>query len=328
MPKYSVVVPTYNVENYIEKCLRSILAQDFEDYEIIVVNDGSTDKSVAIVEKIASEYPNRIRLVSQENKGLGGARNTGIREAKGEFILFIDSDDTVSEKLLSSVNKKILETDSDIIIFDYEYVNEYGTQICYRNGSTQEKEIISLEEYPEIFFESTPAWNKVYKKSLFIKTGVYFPENLLYEDLATIARLFPVANKITYLSKSLYFYLQREGSIMKNKNIERNREITVAADILFDHYKENGLFEKYKTEFEYIAVFHIYVLAAVRVIKGDCKSHLIKEFRDYIHKNFPDFKNNKYCIAMSKKEKLIIDLLEKNHIRILKLMFKLNGLIK
>lgn len=328
MPKYSIVVPTYNVENYIEKCLRSILAQDFEDYEIIVVNDGSTDESAIVVEKMVSEYPNRIRLISQENKGLGGARNTGIQEASGEYILFIDSDDTVSEKLLSEVDKKICETDSDIIIFDIAYIDEHGTQLSYLIGSSQPTETISLEEYPEILFTSASACNKVYRRSLFTDNNISFPEHLFYEDLCTTTKFYHLTKKITYLPQCLYFYLQRSGSIMYSKNIERNREIITSTNILFSYYKKQGLFEKYKKEFEYIAVFHIYVLAATRVIKGDCKSPLIKEFRDYIHNNFPDFKNNKYCVAMPKKEKIIINLLEKKHVRLLKWMFKLKGLIK
>lgn len=328
MPKFSIVVPMYNVEEYIEKCVSSILNQTFTDFELIIVDDGATDNSAKKAQKFVDENPEKIKLIHQENKGLGGARNTGLENATGEYIWFIDSDDSIKENALEEINAFIDKNQVEIVVFDYCTTDENDrileTVSCYDKAN----EVFSLESSPDMLFMTNSAWNKVYKCSLFEKTKVKFPDREWFEDLSTVIKLYPFADRVGYINQCFYCYFQRSGSIMYSKNIERNIEIISAVDSLIRFYKENNLFDKYKDELEYLAVLHIYVLASVRVVKADSKSKLLDEFREYIQTNFPSYHNNKYVLKMSKKEQLIIKLLDGNQKFVLKNMLRVNDALK
>ncbi len=328
MPRFSVIVPVYNVEAYLEKCVSSILNQTFSNYEIILVDDGSTDKSGELCETLALASSDKIKVIHQENKGLGGARNTGLENAIGEYVLFIDSDDYIKETTLQEVNAFIDEKQVDMVMFDYCTVDEQGNIIDTVSVYDKPNCSFSLSEYPEMLFVTNCAWNKVYKRSIFEETKVLFPNREWFEDLSTVIKLYPFVKKIGYLNQCFYYYVQRSGSIMSNKNIDRNIEIISAIESLLSFYKENNLYEKYKEELEYLAVLHIYVLASVRVIKADYKSQLITDFKDYIKKNFPTYNQNKYVLKMSKKEKLIIKLLDTNNRFVLKTVLGLGDMLK
>lgn len=329
MPKYSVIVPVYNVEKYLAKCIDSLLKQTFENFEIVIVDDGSTDQSPVLCDEFAKNYPEQVRVIHQKNKGLGGARNTGIDHAKGEYLLFIDSDDYVETDLLASVDSTIEETDAQMVVFDYKCVDEEGNVLENVSAWNREKPVFSLEQEPTFLFSANGACNKVYSRKLFEQCQIRFPEKEWFEDLSTVVKLYPFAETIAYIDKSFYNYFQRNGSIMKNKNLDRNREIMSAADSSLNFYRSNGFYEKYKEELEYLAFLHVYILASVRVVKEDSHSPLLQEFKEYTLKNVPNYKQNKYVQSMSKKEKLIVKLLEKNSYTILKLMLQLkNALAK
>lgn len=330
MLKYSVIVPVYNVEKYLEKCIKSIACQDFGgEYEIVIVDDGSTDGSGKLCDEIKENIPQKnIRVIHQANKGLGGARNTGIQNAEGEYFIFVDSDDAITPDALSLIDAYIEEHKVKMLFFDYETVDENGNVLEYVDAHNAEIAPSFLADSPDLLFMANSACNKVFHRSLFDDTQVLFPDRAWFEDLSTVVKLYPVAGKIGYLKKALYLYFQRSGSIMTNKNIERNREIIDAVDSLIEFYKEKGIYEKYSAELEYLALLHIYVLASVRVVKADRKAPVLKEFRNYILQNFPNFKNNKYYGAMSKKEKLIIKLVDGDNYFLLKLMLDINSRLR
>ena len=206
----SIIIPVYNVEKYIEKCLRSLLNQAFEEYEIIVVIDGSTDASEKIVRNFQKEDPKRIKIICQEKKGPGAARNAGIAAADGDYLLFVDSDDYISPNLMASAYGKAVETQSDIVAFDVIYVDENGKHLRRKSAVYSDNESILKE--PGRLLILPCLWNKLYKKSLFDKNNVSIPENILMgEDLAVNAELLSSAQKITHLAEPLYFYVQRSG---------------------------------------------------------------------------------------------------------------------
>ena len=129
MPKYSLIVPVYNVQKYIEKCISSILDQDYANYEIIIVDDGSTDKSAEIIDRIANLNRDKIVSIHQENKGLGGARNTGLEKATGKYVWFIDSDDTIAPYSLKHLDEFIQKQEVDILVFDRVAIDELGNEM-------------------------------------------------------------------------------------------------------------------------------------------------------------------------------------------------------
>ena len=326
MPKYSIVVPVYNVEEYIEKCINSILKQDYHDFEIIIVNDGSTDGSKDIIDEIAKKHPEIIKVIHQKNKGLGGARNTGLEQARGEYVWFVDSDDTIRADALTVINCFLEKEQADLLAFDLMDVDEQGNHLAKEKGITWEyKGVFSINEMPQILFVSPSACNKIFKRTLFEQDHIRFPEHVWFEDLFTIPKIYLHAKKIGYIDESLYLYLQRQGSIMKNSNIEKNKDIMGALEEIVLYYKKNDVYERFKEEMEYLAIVNVYLLASVRVLKGNRKSYLLSELKGYMEKNFPEYKKNKYYPLLPKKHKIVIQLLDKKHYWLLEKMFQVTG---
>ncbi|XCP84205.1 glycosyltransferase [Roseburia hominis] len=326
--KVSVIIPVYNVEKYLEKCLDSVIAQEFEDYEVLVIIDGSEDGSEAIARRYEAEYPEILRVLVQENRGLGGARNTGIRFAQGEYLLFVDSDDTISPLLLKEVYLRATCTKADIVVFDMEYVNEYGEIIKYEYAKIKNSDYVCFDKISKILAWPS-AWNKLYKRCLFIDNGIFYPERLWFEDLATTPKIMLEAKKIEYISKSYYNYLQRDGSIMSSSKIERNREIITAIDSIIDYICDKGIYNDIKQEIEFLAVYHILYTAVVRINEVDKSNKLQAELVDFIKQKYPTFHSNFYVKKLlSVKEKWVITLIKNKKFKLLNVMFRINRKIK
>lgn len=218
--KISVVLPVYNVANYLRKCLDSLVNQTFKDFEVICVNDGSTDLSLSILEGYALT-DSRFRIITQENQGLSGARNTGIKEVKGDFILFVDSDDWLEENALELLYSHVKGFDSDITMFKFKYFDENTAQ--YSEGPFTNLEVINPSFYTgnfyygdvlDILFKISHApFNKLYKTSFIRDSGFEFLHGSYYEDLEFFYKVFLKAKKVSVLPEYLYFYRIRDESI-------------------------------------------------------------------------------------------------------------------
>jgi len=327
MSKISVIVPVYNVEKYLEKCLNSIKNQNFFDYEVIIVNDGSTDNSEIIAAKFVKMYPEKFKLITQKNGGLGAARNTGIENASGEYYLFVDSDDSIISGALEHLYDKAMKNNADMVIFDYKLVYEDGSKEEICSGCKNSSGAMNLEGSPSLLLISPSAWNKFFKSTLFNTKGIRFPTKVWYEDLSTIPKLYVEAEVIVYSSTPLYNYLQREGSIMHSKEIEKNEEIVKALDDLIEYFRINDLFNRYKEELEFLAVSHILLMGSIRVNKLKYNHPLMKLFYNYILRNFPEYKRNIYVKEMTKKEIFILELLSKKRYLLLNLILKIKNLL-
>ena len=165
MIKLSVVIPVYNVEKYLAKCLDSVIYPERSDYEIIIVNDGSTDSSPNICHNYTEKFPELIKVLTTTNGGLGAARDVGIDAACGKYIVFLDSDDYLSPNAVPEM-LSMLERDFDILFFDTRSISEDGRVLKYIQGCTPEGEF-TLESFPELLFEMPSAWNKIYRRCLF-----------------------------------------------------------------------------------------------------------------------------------------------------------------
>ena len=208
----SIVVPVYNVESLVSKCIKSICAQTYQHIEIIIVNDGSTDDSLTVINKYASS-DSRIIILDQVNGGLSAARNSAIAMAKGEFIIFVVSDDIIEDKLVEECLSISQRDKSDIVVYGYKKVTEdmtliaqpdYGNRVLLRNEALDE--ILSLSISPM-------ACNKFIKTDLFHCNNILFPLSKLHEDIGTTYKLFTYADKISTTSKSYYFWVNRSDSI-------------------------------------------------------------------------------------------------------------------
>lgn len=212
--KLSVIVPTYNVDQYLSKCLDSLVMQTYEDFEILIVNDGSTDASKEIALEYASRFTS-IKYLEKTNGGLSDARNYGLHHALGDFIAFIDADDYVDELMFTKMMQLQEKTGADIVACDMLYI--------YENGRTEvaiagKFDIIDVKNNLGFIDMNNSACNKIFRKSLF--RDICFPVGKLYEDLFVVPILVYKANKVARVPEPLYMYLQREGSIVHANNIK------------------------------------------------------------------------------------------------------------
>lgn len=208
----SVIVPVYNVEDYLPKCLDSILNQTFVDFELILVDDGSTDVSGKICDEYA-QLDERIKVIHQKNGGLSNARNSAVAIAKGKYYSFIDSDDWVDEHMLFEMYTQAVLNEADIVIAGHFIVN-LDTSIK-ENIKVKAQRILNRIEATSLILEDKEihsfAWDKLYRRELF--EGIQYPENRVFEDTATTYKLFNRAIRLVQMDKAYYYYLRRESSI-------------------------------------------------------------------------------------------------------------------
>lgn len=286
MPKVSVIVPFYNVEGYIEKCLETLVNQTLDDIEIILVNDGSKDRSIDIVKRFLQQYPKKITYLEKENGGLSDARNYAIPYAKGEYIAFLDSDDYVEKDMYKSMYELARKENSDMVEcnFYWEYQNKRKEDI----GKIYHRKKEMMEKVRVV------AWNKLIKREILEKTQIQFPKGYRYEDVEFTYKLIPYLEKVSFLRQPYIHYVQREGSISNLQN-ERTKEIFDVLDHVILYYKENKIYEKYKEELEYVYVRYAFCSSLLRIVKiqdAEIEKRLLDETWKNVHKNFPDWKKN------------------------------------
>ena len=217
-PLISVIVPVYKVEQYLRRCIDSIIAQTYDNFEIIIIDDGSPDNCPQICDSYKEKHPRTI-VIHQKNQGLSAARNKGIDTAHGDYITFIDSDDWISTEYLSELYSSIKETSSDIAIVNHKQVTDFPiktpeNKCAIKQFSRQEAlfELIAKQNQPFVI-----SCGKLYRKELF--NDIRFPTGKCHEDEFTSHLLINKASKIVYSNRTLYFYYQRTDSITQGNHI-------------------------------------------------------------------------------------------------------------
>ena len=314
--KISIIVPVYNVEEYIDRCLASLVNQSLEDVEIIVVNDGSPDNSQSIIDKYVKKNPKKIKSFIQENGGQGSARNFGLQQATGEYIAYVDSDDWIESNMLLEMYEKASSENLDIVIC--------GSYNVKGNDKIVELDnIFFSDNQKNAFFGRMAVWNKIYRRSLLIDNQLKFRSKVWYEDVDFTLRAVANATKIGYINKPLYNYLIREGSTMNNSNIDRNLEIIQA----FEQVLQSKELKKYREIVEFLAIDHIYISAMVRVLIAQAnrkrKKIIVQKLYSYINDNFSNYKHNQYLYLLSRNRKLIYHLLNIKQYWLIQLLFKI-----
>ena len=291
---FSVVIPVYNVKDYLPKCIDSVLAQDFTDYEVILIDDGSTDgESGAICDRYAAAHPERIRAIHKPNGGVGEARNVGIEAAQGEYLIFIDSDDYIATGMFRVLADAVARFGSDIIGFGAA-LEANGVVVKELVDRLPTDRTFTLADTPELMQTMPSPWSRIWRRSLFLDSGVRYPARIWYEDLCTSVKLLALAKSAAFVPDILYYYVDRTNSITRNTNTARNAELFTAFDNLLGWYRENGLFERYYNELSRLAVDHVLLAASVRVLRVDPQSELLDRFQDYVQAQFPDYMENPY----------------------------------
>lgn len=310
MPLVSVIVPVYKVEKYLGKCIESILNQTYRDMEIILVDDGSPDKCGELCEEYAKKDC-RILVIHKENGGLGDARNAGIEKASGKYLLFVDSDDYIHEKLLEKTVKTAEETKADMVLFDYQTVEPKGGRSDIFTIDMPAGKVITPKDEPGLIKASCSAVNKLYRTNFWHKSGLHFPVGKYYEDLGTIPKLFGIAERVVYIKEALYYYVMRDGSIMHSSDFKRNYEDrTAMLDGVLTFFEKQGIYEDYRQELEYLVFENGYYVPSKELVLNGCDKTYLKKFREYAYTKFPDLEQNRYVGQLSGKEKILWTLLK------------------
>lgn len=285
MAMVSVIIPVYNVEKYLSRCLDTILAQSFgDDLEIICVDDSSTDSSPEILEAYA-KYDSRIKIINKANGGLSSTRNVGISVSKGEYILFVDSDDWISTNTIEVLYKNAVQNNSDIVLFAYVKANSdlspktfMGVPECQSLGN------FNAETLSENFLKFLPVstWCKFYRADFLKNNNITFYENIIYEDVPFWAEVFTQAKVISYVNEPLYFYREnREGQIT-SKNDESVFDIIKCYEIVENVYKKHDLWEKYKHSIQMLLMLDF--MNKYYIVKPELKQNLFNAYKS-LNKN-------------------------------------------
>lgn len=257
----SIIVPVYNVEKYIEKCVNSIINQTYKNIEIILVDDGSKDRSGEICDELKLK-DNRIKIIHKQNGGLSDARNAGMKIANGNYIGFVDSDDYIKEDMFETLYELCKKYNSDISIVSYYEI--YHDKVIGVRDSKKLYELNKIDAMKEILIDraiQSYAWNKLFKRELFEQ--IEFPTNKNFEDIATTLLLFERADKVVLLEDPKYYYVRRDDSIVGNRNYKTYKDYL---DVIYDKYlyldgkyKELDLYNAYNFVINMIWVYTIIV---------------------------------------------------------------------
>ena len=284
--KLSIIVPVYNVEAYLDKCLDSLVNQTMKDYEIIIVNDGSTDNSEDIIFKYKEKYEDLIKYISIPNNGVGNARNVGITLAKGEYITFLDSDDYVDINAYKTLYEKIIDG-YDMVMSGYYIVR--NNKLIKKSCKEIEFED-SIINKPEMIYDTLPyCWAYMYKKELIESNNIKFSDHKIFEDLLFTYKCIKCAKKIGKVNAPLIYYVDRSDSVTF-KFTNKFFSIFEVIDEL-DKYYDNCIDKKYIT---FLALRHTFIRFNTKVSIKDNK--IKKEFIDktfkYLNNKDSNWKSN------------------------------------
>ena len=239
-PLISIIIPCFNAEKTLEKCLKSVVQQSYANLEIIIIDDGSTDETSLIYNKFQSN-DERILVLKQQNSGVSKARNTGVKAATGDYICFVDSDDWAELNYCSELYSLLVGENADISIVEASYEDENGNVLCSKPISDEKifdgnRALVLLLEDQEI--QSHP-WGKLFKADLL--KNVHFPENLkCFEDYSTLFKIFNKAVKVVKSNEKLYHYIQREDSLSHNLSPATAYQFFLAIMEVFEFWRNSA----------------------------------------------------------------------------------------
>ena len=301
LAKVSIVVPVYKVEKYLRQCLDSLVAQTYPDIEVVVVNDGSPDKSHLILAEYEAQHPHLFRVFTTPNRGVGHARNFGAQQSTGDYILFVDSDDWVEPEICERLVEKAQRDDNDIVLCGrYDCTEEAGGEVKRKAAVVVPvNHDFCLCDYPFELAKITPfPWDKLFKRSLALANP--FDEKLRFEDMLFVYTLLPQATRIGVVEAPLYNYRRSNVHGFLNNFSAATFDVLIVCRQIVAWYQEHGHFDAFADELEYVCTRHIFFRFASffklrqRRTALDEKMRLITEAHDLLDTLFPHWRNNRY----------------------------------
>lgn len=299
MIKVSIIVPVYNVEAYLDRCLNSLVNQTLQDIEIIVVNDGATDRSQEIIEIYAKKSP-KIQAYIKENGGLSDARNYGLQYCTGEYIGFVDSDDFVELNMYELLYEAANKSNSDIV-----ECNLFHTYDEYEDIEIGEK---IKDKKRMLMFGRSVVWNKIYQREWLLQTKVTFHKGLIYEDIEFYLKLIPYIRQYTYIDEALIHYVQRPTSI-NNFSSLKTLDILKILKTVNKYYEEKGFYKEYKEALEFFYIRILLCSSFLRMCRiKDKKERKLALSKNWIllNETYPSWKNNRILRKEKVKHKVFM----------------------
>ena len=310
--KISVIIPVFNIENFVTRCLNSVISQTYDNWEAIVIDDGSTDGSGKICDDFALK-DNRIKVFHLKNGGLAHARNVALDKSTGNYLFYLDGDDYIES---DTFEKMIALTDGkDIVYCDY--------YTAYDNGDIVYNKLVKfdIKTKKEYVTAMPTATCKLIDKAFFVKSKIKFLEGKKFEDNAVIPLLSALTKNVAYLHEAKYYYYQRTGSILNQTKYNYGWEdIFDALEYMKNDFIQRGLFDEYYEEIEYIFIEYLLHAANLRFFDYKEGRSNIKKVRDVMKASFPKWSKNIYLKQESWKYKVMCKLFYGNHLFLISLI--------
>lgn len=298
-PLVSIIVPVYNVEEYLGKCLDSLLSQTLENIEIVCVNDSSTDQSLQILKEYSVKDDRIIVVDLPKNMKQGGARNVGMRIARASFFCFVDSDDWIAPNMCENLYVKAIENDADIVCSDY--YTYYGEEdLRLQINCNPDWFLLSKEEQNKKFITGEcRIYTNIIKKDVFVQNKIQYPEELFYEDNAIVAALYVCANRVIKDNHPYYYYRCTNQSTTRSRNNYRFFDRLTTSKLFLSNMKRLGIYDRYpqEVEFRFAKLFYINsIIGAITQFDPPEKKY-IKQIVTEMNRLFPRFTINPYYKA-------------------------------
>lgn len=308
--KLSIIVPVFNMasDEKLSWCMDSLINQTLSDYEIIAVDDCSTDNSLDILRDYEARFPDKVKVIhSDVNLHQGGAKNIGIKAAKGEWIGFIDADDWIVPDMYERMIKKAEEEDADLCGCDYSLVYEHTYEVgkeVVPNSRIDQVGVLNHDEKASLILEGGSLCVKIFKRKNILDTNLWFPEHIFYEDNALSDAYLLSAHKFVYINEPLYYYYQHDTSTVHSFSEKRCTDRLDAGRLMLSIAKEKGYLDEFKDEVEYkfIQLFYINTLFTYMPCVKPTKVSYVRKMTKELLKEFPNFRKNKYYIERTHEE--------------------------
>lgn len=299
--RLSVIVPVYNMaaEGKLKFCMDSLVGQTIDDYEIIAVDDASTDNSLEILREYEKTYPEKMKVITYpDNRHQGGAKNEGLKAAAGEWVGFIDSDDWVVPDYYEKLLKRAEETGADVVGCDYSLVQTHTLEVgkVVQINTSDQTGVLDTEKRKKLLLRPGSMVVKIFRHSVIRENNLCFPEKIFYEDNCASPLWWLYFTRFERVEEPLYFYYQHESSTVHRITEQRCRDRMRAMELFYEECQKRGFLEEYLSEIEYCFVQLFYVNTLFSYLQGaqHPKLSFVRELRQAVEQRFPDFEKNEY----------------------------------
>lgn len=299
--KLSIIVPVYNMasDNKLTYCMDSLVGQTVEDYEIIAVDDCSTDESYRILQDYERRFPGKFHAVHSEvNRHQGGAKNIGLRMAKGDWIGFIDSDDWIVPDMYQKLIERAEATGADLVGCDYCLTEEHSMKVgqVVPNNKKEQSGILDAEKRRSLILDGGSLVVKIFRRSMIVENGLWFPEDIFYEDNALGNSYLVLAKHFEYIEEPLYYYYQHDTSTVHTISPKRCEDRMTAGRMMLEEARRHGYYDDFQPELEYSFTLLFYINTLFTYMAGveRTKFRFVKEMGQEMKRTFPGFEKNPY----------------------------------